>query len=82
MIHAGATYHGAATLGTMTVNVTGYSLCFGGMSALDTLASQAFGAQNFPLVGVWAQRGALMLAIMGTRVVDAPVLLHSFSIHT
>ena len=26
---------------------------------------QAFGAKNFPLVGVWAQRGALMLAIMG-----------------
>jgi MATE family multidrug resistance protein len=66
--HLGPTYLGAATLGTMTCNVTGYSLCFGGMSALDTLASQAFGAQNYRLVGVWAQRGALMLALMGIPI--------------
>ena len=34
------------------------------MSALDTLASQAFGAENFHLVGTWAQRGCVLLTIM------------------
>ena len=66
--HLGPTQLGAATLGAMTCNVTGFSLCFGGMSSLDTLASQAFGAKNFRLVGTWAQRGALMLAILAVPI--------------
>ena len=66
--HLGPTQLGAATLGAMTCNVTGFSLCFGGMSSLDTLASQAFGAKNFRLVGTWAQRGALMLSILAVPI--------------
>ena len=59
--HIGPLFLGAATIGLMFVNVTGFSLCFGGMSSMDTLCSQAYGAENFHLVGVWAQRGAVML---------------------
>jgi MATE family multidrug resistance protein len=66
--HIGSTELGAATLGTMTCNVTGFSLCFGGMSALDTLASQAFGAKNYPLVGIWSQRGLLCLTAIGIPI--------------
>ena len=34
------------------------------MSALDTLAAQAYGAGNFPLVGLWAQRTIVVILIM------------------
>ena len=43
--HLSPVYLGAATMGLMFVNVTGISLCYGGMSSLDTLCSQAFGAK-------------------------------------
>lgn len=66
--HLGSTQLGAATLGTMTCNVTGFSLCFGGMSALDTLASQAYGAQNYKLVGIWSQRGLVCLTTIGIPI--------------
>jgi hypothetical protein len=51
----GAEALGAVGLGTMWVNISGLSIVFGGMSALDTLCSQAYGAQNYKLVGLWAQ---------------------------
>ena len=35
--HIGPLFLGAATIGLMFVNVTGFSLCFGGMSSMDTL---------------------------------------------
>eukprot|EP01051_Picozoa_sp_SAG22_P011755 SAG22_NODE_1160_length_5317_cov_44.271560_3_plen_217_part_00 len=52
----GAAGLGAVALGVMWVNISGLSIVFGGMSALDTLCSQAYGARNFRLVGLWAQR--------------------------
>eukprot|EP00667_Euglena_gracilis_P007103 EG_transcript_7180 len=43
-------------LGAMTGNITGASFLAGLATALDTLASQAYGARNFEKVGVLAQR--------------------------
>ena len=62
--HPVHTFVRQVTLGRMWVNVTGFSLCFGGMSALDTLASQAYGAENYAMVGTWAQRGCVLLSLM------------------
>eukprot|EP01043_Picozoa_sp_COSAG02_P003761 COSAG02_NODE_94_length_37427_cov_79.161728_16_plen_203_part_00 len=67
--HLSPLFLGAATMGMMFVNVTGFSLCFGGMSSMDTLCSQAYGAENFYLVGTWAQRGALMLTFIMCPVI-------------
>ena len=39
--HIGAAELGAVALGTMWVNISGLSIVFGGMGALDTLCSQA-----------------------------------------
>ena len=57
----GAQALGAVALGTMWVNISGLSIVFGGMSALDTLCSQAYGAKNYKLVGLWAQRGLVII---------------------
>ena len=62
--HIGAAELGAMALGTMWVNISGLSIVFGGMGALDTLCSQAYGARNFKLVGLWAQRGLLIIACL------------------
>jgi MATE family multidrug resistance protein len=60
----GATELGAVTLGNMWCNITGYSIQFGGLTALDTLAAQSFGAQNFRLVGIHLQRALLIIGLM------------------
>ena len=52
----GAKELGAVVLATMWANVSGTSICMGGMTALDSLASQAFGAGEFELVGILLQR--------------------------
>jgi MATE family multidrug resistance protein len=43
-----------------TGNITGLSLVMGGMSGLNTLSSQSFGAGNYPQLGVLLQRTILM----------------------
>ena len=62
--HLGSRELGAVALGTLWVSMTGMSLVFGGMSGLDTLASQAFGAKNYELVGLWAQRAVVVLVLV------------------
>jgi MATE family multidrug resistance protein len=52
----GALELGAASMANMWINITGMSIIYGGMSAYDTLGSQAFGARNYELVGLLAQR--------------------------
>ena len=52
----GAAELGAVTLGNMWCNISGYSIQLDGLTALDTLAAQSFGAQNYRLVGVHLQR--------------------------
>ena len=61
-------YLGAATLGNMMCNVTGFSLAFGFCSALDTLLSQANGAKLYRLMGLQSQRGMVMLTIASLPV--------------
>ncbi|KAH3765586.1 solute carrier family 47 [Pelomyxa schiedti] len=50
----------AASLAIMIANVTGYSFGIGLLSAIDTLASQAYGAGNFKKVGDILQRAVLI----------------------
>ena len=69
--HMGGSELGAVALGNMWCNVTGYSIQYGGLTALDTLASQAFGAKNMRLVGVNAQRA---LAIVGLLCIPITAL--------
>lgn len=63
-----AKYLGAATVGNMLCNITGYSLGYGLCSALDTLVSQAFGAKEYGLVGLHGQRAAVILTIFAIPV--------------
>eukprot|EP01135_Chromosphaera_perkinsii_P009719 Nk52_evm1s1854 gene=Nk52_evmTU1s1854 len=59
--HLGTDELAASTLGTMYVNVTGFSVGLGLATAMDTLCSQAFGANNKRLLGIILQRGLLIL---------------------
>jgi MATE family multidrug resistance protein len=52
----GTTELAAVSLGNMCGNLTGLSLVFGMMSALDTLAPQAMGCKQYAEVGVLVQR--------------------------
>ena len=45
--HEGVRELGAVAMGNMWVSCTGMMFVFGGMSALDTLAAQAYGAGNY-----------------------------------
>ena len=61
--HLGARELGACALATMFINITGLSIITGGMSALDTVAAQAFGAKSYALVGQWTQRCVLITTL-------------------
>ncbi|KAH7882452.1 mate-domain-containing protein [Phlebopus sp. FC_14] len=54
----------AATLGSMTASVSGYSIIQGLASTLDTLLPPAWTSDNPQLVGLWTQRMVLMTAIL------------------
>lgn len=58
-----AEFIGGATLGNMMCNITGFSLAFGLLSALDTLISQAYGAKLYRLMGLHAQRAIIILTL-------------------
>jgi multidrug resistance protein, MATE family len=58
-----ADFIGAATLGNMMCNITGFSLAFGLCSALDTLISQAYGAKLYKLTGLHTQRAIVILTL-------------------
>ena len=46
----------AITLGSMTANVSGFSIIQGFTSALDTMLPSAWTSSQPQLVGLWAQR--------------------------
>ena len=52
-----------AGLGSSVINITGYLVMFGMGAAMDTLASQAYGAGSYKKVGVYLQRGILIQAL-------------------
>ena len=62
--HIGVVELGAAALASMWVNITGVSIVYGGASALDSLASQAFGAKSYTMVGLWAMRFLMIVSLM------------------
>lgn len=64
---------GMASLGlaSVLVNVTGRTLLWGLGSALDTFASQAWGAKEYKTIGVFGQRALLVL----TLTVNVPLAL-------
>jgi multidrug resistance protein, MATE family len=46
----------AVGLGNMFINISAFALFFGMNAALETLVSQAYGAKNLPLCGVYLWR--------------------------
>ncbi|RPA83430.1 multidrug and toxin extrusion protein 2 [Ascobolus immersus RN42] len=54
----------ACSLASMTANITGIAIYNGLAAALDTLCSQAYGAGNKILVGVYLQRMAAFLMVL------------------
>lgn len=60
----------AASLATMTANITGLAIYEGLATSLDTLTSQAFGAGKKHLVGLHVQR-MILLALVATIPIGA-----------
>lgn len=58
--HLGTAELGGVTLGSMTANITGLAAIQGLCTCLDTLCSQAYGAKNYHLVGIFVQRCAVL----------------------
>ena len=54
----------------MFVNVTGFAVLAGTLSAMETLCSQAFGAGNYERVGVILQRAVMIVIFVLTPVVS------------
>ncbi|KAF4323494.1 hypothetical protein BBO99_00001323 [Phytophthora kernoviae] len=70
-------YVDAATLSTMFMNITANSVGLGLASALDTLCSQAYGAQRLGNIGIYFQSGLLVLTVSFGPI----VLLNWYSEH-
>ncbi|ODV60962.1 MATE family efflux transporter ASCRUDRAFT_22327, partial [Ascoidea rubescens DSM 1968] len=71
--HIGKIELGAVTLGSMTANITAISIIHGLATCLDTLCSQAYGANRYHLVGAYCQR---CVALLFTII--APIILFWF----
>lgn len=54
----------AVSLANLSGNLTGLSIVFGMLSALDTLVPQAVGAGNFAEVGILTQRATILCFII------------------
>ncbi|KAG0609932.1 hypothetical protein M758_7G025100 [Ceratodon purpureus] len=59
--HLGELALAGAALASSFAAVTGFSLLVGMGCALETLCGQAFGAKNYRMVGIYLQRGMLVL---------------------
>jgi MATE family multidrug resistance protein len=71
--HLGKDYLDASSLANMFSNVTGLSVCLGMATGLDTLVSQAHGAQESKKVGIYLQR-----ALLVQLIVFVPIVLVNF----
>lgn len=72
---------GAATLGNMMCNITGYAAAYGMCSALDTLISQAYGASAYELMGLHAQRAMVILTILSIPIAAVWLVTDALLIH-
>ncbi|KAI0318084.1 MATE efflux family protein [Amylostereum chailletii] len=61
--HLSTTALAAATLGSMTASVTGYSIIQGFSSTLDTMLPSAWTSSNPRLVGLWSQRMTVVITV-------------------
>lgn len=61
--HLGKVELGAVSLGAMTASITGVAFIQGLSSCLDTLCSQAYGAGRPDLVGLYFQKGVLIVLL-------------------
>ena len=64
-----SSYVGAATVGNMLCNVTGFSLVYGASSALDTLIPQAYGAKFYRLMGLHTQRAIVIFTLAAVPII-------------
>lgn len=64
----GALALASAALATSFTNVTGMSVLMGIGCALETLCGQASGAKNYSMVGVYMQRGVVVLLLVSIPV--------------
>lgn len=51
-------------LGNASMNLVGFSFIYGFNSALDTMISQAYGAGNYKLCGLYRTRGMFILTMI------------------
>ena len=59
----GAHALGAVTLACMIANVTGYSLCYGFNTSLDTIMSQSFGARSFRAAALYSEAAVIVMTL-------------------
>ena len=59
----GTTQVTGVTLGNLVGNLSGLSLVFGMLSAMETLAPQAYGAERYEEVGLLAQRAFILCCV-------------------
>ncbi len=58
----------AATLGNMISNAFGFAIGGGFGMALDPLCSQAYGAKQYRLVGLYCQRAMVILSLLAIPI--------------
>ncbi|KAL6646798.1 hypothetical protein ACP70R_015492 [Stipagrostis hirtigluma subsp. patula] len=66
--HLGELALSSASMATSFANVIGFSLLAGMACTLDTLCGQAFGAEQYHLLGVYKQRAMLVLSLVSVPV--------------
>ena len=66
----------AAGVGNMVLNLFGMGIFYGLNSALETLVSQAYGAKNLELCGLYLQRGRYLLSLAYVPIVGIFLLSH------
>jgi hypothetical protein len=62
--HIGKVELSATSIASLTANITGYAVCQGVASCLDTLCPSAYGSGNKKLVGLHFQRTTLFLLLV------------------
>ncbi|KAJ4850882.1 hypothetical protein Tsubulata_007127 [Turnera subulata] len=66
--HLGQVPLASASLATSFAGVTGFSLMLGMGGALETFCGQAYGAELYQMLGVYAQRAMTIFTLMGIPV--------------
>jgi hypothetical protein len=75
--HLGTNQLAASSAASIAMRVTGV-LLWGSTGTLNTLCSQALGAQNFRLVGIWLQSAMVVFTIMSLFVMVGMTLFWAF----